>query len=106
MSATASKTMAWAFAVLLVFSCLIHEADAHMVFSLRMLTQMLVVDPDSRLTANQAMLHPWFMKGDHELVTRSLEATLSTMRTFNAKRKLKGTVKTVMMANRLGKGTF
>jgi serine/threonine protein kinase len=71
-----------------------------------LIRKMLVVDPDARLTADQAMRHPWFMKGDHELVTRSLEMTISTMRNFNAKRKLKGTVKTVMMANRLGKGTF
>lgn len=71
-----------------------------------LIRKMLVVDPSERLKADAAMRHSWFMKGDHELVERSLEQTLSTMKTFNAKRKLKGTVKTVMMANRLGKGTF
>ena len=70
------------------------------------LVQMLVVDPDHRLKAGAALRHPWFMKGDHELIERSLEQTLSTMRNFNAKRKLKGTIKTVMMANRIAKGTF
>ena len=58
------------------------------------------------LVSREAIRHPWFMKGDHELIERSLETTLKTMKTFNAKRKLKGTVKTVMMANRLGKGTL
>ena len=67
---------------------------------------MLVVGPDHRLKAGAALRHPWFMKGDHELIERSLEQTLSTMRNFNAKRKLKGTIKTVMMANRIAKGTF
>lgn len=71
-----------------------------------LIRKLLVVDPDKRLTADQAIRHPWFMKGDHELIERSLETTLKTMKTFNAKRKLKGTVKSVMMANRLGKGTL
>ena len=79
--------------------------QTHAPGSLR-LVQMLVVDPDHRLKAGAALRHPWFMKGDHELIERSLEQTLSTMRNFNAKRKLKGTIKTVMMANRIAKGTF
>ena len=34
-----------------------------------------------RLTADQALRHPWFMVGDHELISRNLAKTLDTMRT-------------------------
>jgi hypothetical protein len=45
-----------------------------------------------------------FPAGAHaELVSRSLERSLTAMKVFNAKRKLKGAVKTVMMTNQLKK---
>ena len=57
-----------------------------------------------RLTADQALRHPWFMVGDHELISRNLAKTLDTMKKFNAKRKFKGKVKGIILANRLAKG--
>jgi serine/threonine protein kinase len=69
-----------------------------------LIKKMLVVDPDKRLTADQALRHPWFMVGDHELISRNLAKTLDTMKKFNAKRKFKGKVKGIILANRLAKG--
>ncbi|KAH8043427.1 serine/threonine kinase [Aureococcus anophagefferens] len=58
-----------------------------------LIKKMLVVDPDKRLTADQALRHPWFLVGDHELISRNLSTTLDTMKKFNARRKFRGTVK-------------
>ena len=32
-----------------------------------LICKMIVVDQDARLTAKQAMLHPWLLAGDHEV---------------------------------------
>ena len=69
-----------------------------------LIKKMLVVDPDKRLTADQALRHPWFMVGDHELISRNLAKTLDTMKKFNARRKFKGKVKGIILANKLAKG--
>lgn len=71
-----------------------------------LIRKMLVVDPDKRLTASQALRHPWFLVGDHELVSRNLVKTLDTMRKFNARRKFRGTVKGIILSNKLAKGTL
>ena len=44
------------------------------------------------------------MVDDHELISRNLAKTLDTMKKFNAKRKFKGKVKGIILANRLAKG--
>jgi calcium/calmodulin-dependent protein kinase I len=61
-------------------------------------------DAPRRLTASQALRHPWFMVGDHELIRRNLAKTLDTMKKFNARRKFKGKVKGIILANKLAKG--
>ena len=61
-------------------------------------------DAPRRLTASQALRHPWFMVGDHELISRNLAKTLDTMKKFNARRKFKGKVKGIILANKLAKG--
>jgi serine/threonine protein kinase len=71
-----------------------------------LIRKMLVVDPDRRLTADQALRHPWFLLGDHELVSRNLTKTLDTMKKFNARRKFKGVAKGIMMANKMARGGF
>ncbi|KAJ1455161.1 kinase-like domain-containing protein [Pelagophyceae sp. CCMP2097] len=71
-----------------------------------LIEKMLIVDPDERLTADQALRHPWFLVGDHELIARNLDKTIDTMKKFNAKRKFRGMVKGVMLTQRLAKGTL
>ena len=51
-------------------------------FSIRMLT----VDPAERITAEQALQHPWVMSGDDELAESQLGESLQRMRDFNARR--------------------
>ena len=43
------------------------------------------------------------MVGDHELISRNLAKTLDTMKKFNARRKFKGKVKGIILANKLAK---
>ena len=69
-----------------------------------LIKKMLVVDPDKRLTADQALRHPWFLVGDHELISRNLSTTLDTMKKFNARRKFRGTVKGIMLTNKMARG--
>uniref|UniRef100_A0A7S3NIS0 phosphorylase kinase n=1 Tax=Aureoumbra lagunensis TaxID=44058 RepID=A0A7S3NIS0_9STRA len=71
-----------------------------------LIKKMLVVNPDNRLTADQALRHPWFLVGDHELISRNLSTTLDTMKKFNARRKFRGTVKGIMLTNKMGRGNF
>mmetsp|Transcript_3304 Transcript_3304/g.12722 ORF Transcript_3304/g.12722 Transcript_3304/m.12722 type:complete len:502 (+) Transcript_3304:339-1844(+) len=71
-----------------------------------LIRKMLVVNPESRLSADQALRHPWFLVGDHELISRNLTTTLETMKKFNARRKFRGTVKGVVLANKMAKGAF
>jgi serine/threonine protein kinase len=71
-----------------------------------LIKKMLIVDPDKRLSADQALRHPWFLVGDHELISRNLSTTLETMKKFNARRKFRGTVKGVMLTNKMARGGF
>lgn len=71
-----------------------------------LIKKMLVVDPENRLSAEQALRHPWFLVGDHELISRNLTSTLETMKKFNARRKFRGTVRGVILTNKMAKGTF
>ena len=65
--------------------------------------KLLVSNPRKRLTAKQAMRHPWLVKGDHELVERNLNKALENLKGFNAKRRFKAAAKTIITARRLSK---
>ena len=52
--------------------------------------KLLNRDSDQRLTAQQAMLHPWLIKGDHELLKIHLEKTVRQLKDFNGRRKFNG----------------
>jgi len=57
-----------------------------------LITQMLKVDPDERATADELLKHPW-------LGLQGLEANIidtEQLKSFNAKRKLKGVGKAVL----------
>jgi hypothetical protein len=59
------------------------------------------VDHAKRLTVTQAIAHPWLGKTPEELAKFSLESNLATLRKFQATRKLRAAVHTVIAANRM-----
>lgn len=59
--------------------------------------RMLTVDPAERITAEQALQHPWVMSGDDELAESQLGDSLQRMRVFNARRKFKSAIATIIM---------
>ncbi|KAJ8604282.1 hypothetical protein CTAYLR_002492 [Chrysophaeum taylorii] len=67
------------------------------------ITKLLVPNPTKRLTARQAMVHPWLVKGDHDLVSRHLDSALTNLQGFNAKRKFKAAAKMIITARRLSR---
>lgn len=62
---------------------------------------LLTVDHNKRLTVQQALEHPWLGKTPEELAAHSLDTNLATLRKFQATRKWKAAVHTVMAANRM-----
>lgn len=63
--------------------------------------KLLNKNPGSRLTAKQAILHPWLVKGDHELIAVHLEKTMRQLKDFNGKRKFKAAAKMIITTRRL-----
>lgn len=59
---------------------------------------MLTVEPAERITAEQALAHPWVMSGDDELAESMLGESLQRMRVFNARRKFKSAINSIMVA--------
>lgn len=67
-----------------------------------MIRGLLTVNPHVRLTVEQALTHPWMREElDAELDAHDLAACLENLRIFNAARKLKGSIKAVMAANKI-----
>ena len=63
---------------------------------------MLTVNHEERLTAADALNHPWIHDmSDGELQSHDLHGTLDEIKKFNARRKLKGTIKAVMAATKM-----
>jgi len=66
-----------------------------------LISKLMTVDPDKRLTARAALRHPWFLAEPDYLVKHHLEKNLDELKRWNARRKLKGAVNTVIAANRI-----
>mmetsp|Transcript_29865 Transcript_29865/g.63948 ORF Transcript_29865/g.63948 Transcript_29865/m.63948 type:complete len:344 (+) Transcript_29865:382-1413(+) len=66
-----------------------------------LIKSLLTVDPKKRLTADQALENSW-MRGDAEsLAKKGLDKNLESLKRFNAKRKFKAAVSTVVAVNKL-----
>lgn len=66
-----------------------------------MIRQLLTVAPSKRYDANQAMKNSWIGADASKLAGQDLGVNLEQFKKFNAKRKFKAAVKTVVAANKL-----
>ena len=62
---------------------------------------MLCVDQSKRWTAAQLLQHPWITLGDDKLANKDLSNSITVMRKFNARRRLRSAADAVIMANRM-----
>lgn len=62
----------------------------------QLITNLLTVDPNDRLNADESLLSSWFDESDENLSIRDLSGSISEMKKFNAKRTLKSTVQAVV----------
>eukprot|EP00568_Trieres_chinensis_P011971 CAMPEP_0183296170 /NCGR_PEP_ID=MMETSP0160_2-20130417/3845_1 /TAXON_ID=2839 ORGANISM="Odontella Sinensis, Strain Grunow 1884" /NCGR_SAMPLE_ID=MMETSP0160_2 /ASSEMBLY_ACC=CAM_ASM_000250 /LENGTH=341 /DNA_ID=CAMNT_0025457761 /DNA_START=70 /DNA_END=1095 /DNA_ORIENTATION=+ len=67
----------------------------------RLISSLLTVNPDRRLDARQALANPWIGLDDSELAGHDLGVNLKKLQNFNAKRKFRAAVSTVMAVNKL-----
>jgi calcium/calmodulin-dependent protein kinase I len=70
--------------------------------------KLLVLDPDVRLTAKKALLHPWLKLSNDRLSKTNLQSTSQKLKTFNAKMKLRSAMiacDTVTLLKRVSKET-
>lgn len=68
-----------------------------------LIRKLLQVDPSMRLTAREALLHPWFLSDERVLSTNDLGKALVNLRVWNAKTKLKAAVKAVLATKKITK---
>jgi calcium/calmodulin-dependent protein kinase I len=65
-----------------------------------LITNLLVLDPTKRFTAAQALAHPWIAASDKNSEAH-LGTTITELKKFNAKRKLKGAFLAVKAMNKM-----
>ncbi|CAB1103671.1 unnamed protein product [Ectocarpus sp. CCAP 1310/34] len=70
-----------------------------------LIAKMLTVDPNKRLTADQALEHPYLKIDTTVLEGNNMDQNLGRMKLFNARRKFKSAIQTVIVADRLRKFT-
>eukprot|EP00095_Tigriopus_kingsejongensis_P000281 maker-scaffold816_size93094-snap-gene-0.12 protein:Tk00281 transcript:maker-scaffold816_size93094-snap-gene-0.12-mRNA-1 annotation:"peripheral plasma membrane protein cask isoform x4" len=57
-----------------------------------LIRQMLTVDPEERITVDEALNHPWIRERERFVPKMHLHETVEELRRFNSRRKLKGAV--------------
>jgi calcium/calmodulin-dependent protein kinase (CaM kinase) II len=65
-----------------------------------LINMMLTVNPAKRITAQEALKHPWICQRDRVASTLHRQETVDCLKKFNARRKLKGAILTTMLATR------
>lgn len=66
-----------------------------------LIQNMLCVDQEKRWTAAQLLQHPWITLNDEKLAAKDLTGSITVMRKFNARRRLKAAADAVILANRM-----
>ena len=70
-----------------------------------LIRRMLCLDQQQRWTARQLLSHPWITMGDEELAKRDITGSLTELKRYNARRRLRAAADAVIMANRIRKMT-
>uniref|UniRef100_A0A4W3H6Z0 calcium/calmodulin-dependent protein kinase n=1 Tax=Callorhinchus milii TaxID=7868 RepID=A0A4W3H6Z0_CALMI len=65
-----------------------------------LINQMLTINPAKRITAPEALKHPWVCQRSTVASMMHRQETVECLRKFNARRKLKGAILTTMLATR------
>ncbi|XP_076154029.1 calcium/calmodulin-dependent protein kinase (CaM kinase) II gamma 1 [Alosa pseudoharengus] len=65
-----------------------------------LINQMLTINPAKRITAEQALTHPWVCQRSTVASMMHRQETVECLRKFNARRKLKGAILTTMLVSR------
>jgi len=80
-----------------------HEAYwAHIsTEAIDMIKCMLKVEQKDRWTANALLSHPWLIMGDEKLSSRDLSSSITVMKKFNGKRRLKAAADAIILSNRM-----
>ncbi|XP_063984777.1 calcium/calmodulin-dependent protein kinase type II alpha chain isoform X13 [Diachasmimorpha longicaudata] len=65
-----------------------------------LINQMLTVNPTRRITASEALRHPWICQRERVASVVHRQETVDCLKKFNARRKLKGAILTTMLATR------
>ncbi|XP_018431753.1 PREDICTED: calcium/calmodulin-dependent protein kinase type II subunit gamma isoform X15 [Nanorana parkeri] len=65
-----------------------------------LINQMLTINPAKRITADQALKHPWVCQRSTVASMMHRQETVECLRKFNARRKLKGAILTTMLVSR------
>ncbi|CAB9518958.1 MAP kinase-activated protein kinase 2 (Fragment) [Seminavis robusta] len=65
-----------------------------------MISSLLTVNPSKRLSADGSLKNTWMIQDDAALAGKDLGANLEKFKAFNAKRKFKAAVKTVIATNK------
>eukprot|EP00549_Striatella_unipunctata_P015666 CAMPEP_0118677192 /NCGR_PEP_ID=MMETSP0800-20121206/2488_1 /TAXON_ID=210618 ORGANISM="Striatella unipunctata, Strain CCMP2910" /NCGR_SAMPLE_ID=MMETSP0800 /ASSEMBLY_ACC=CAM_ASM_000638 /LENGTH=387 /DNA_ID=CAMNT_0006572833 /DNA_START=116 /DNA_END=1279 /DNA_ORIENTATION=- len=66
-----------------------------------LIASLLTVNPDRRLSAEDALKNTWILGDDSMLAGKDLGVNLAEFKKFNARRKFKGAVKAVMGINKM-----
>uniref|UniRef100_A0A8C7JWD6 calcium/calmodulin-dependent protein kinase n=1 Tax=Oncorhynchus kisutch TaxID=8019 RepID=A0A8C7JWD6_ONCKI len=70
-----------------------------------LINKMLTINPVKRVTATDALKHPWICQRSTVASMMHRQETVECLRKFNARRKLKGAILTTMLATRNFSGT-
>lgn len=66
-----------------------------------LIRKLLTVDPKKRLTAGGAVTHPWLLSKDTDLLNNNLGVNLEQLKLFNARRKLRAAIKSIVATQKL-----
>ncbi|NWY17282.1 KCC2B kinase, partial [Aphelocoma coerulescens] len=71
-----------------------------------LINKMLTINPAKRITASEALKHPWICQRSTVASMMHRQETVDCLKKFNARRKLKGAILTTMLATRNFSGIY